>query len=146
MTSFSQCSSAKKLQETTPINLGEVYYQSWVAGVRGGGSGVNVFIPIESNPNNIELDSIYFKGQKSKLEITNSKLAIGRFLTDANQMEDVIMSIEPQAEYGNKAPELPKKAPFELKEDQCVISYKQGKTIKYYKILNMIRKQSVNYQ
>lgn len=143
--SFSNCSSVKKMQDKAPFSFDEVYYQHWVAGVRGGGSGVNVFISLKSNPDNIELDSIYFRGQQSKVEISNEKLIIGRFLTKANQKEDIIMSSEPHAEYGNKAPELPKNTPFSLKDDECVISYKQGETTKYYKISNMLRKPSPHY-
>ncbi|MCF7566805.1 hypothetical protein L3X37_00290 [Sabulilitoribacter arenilitoris] len=140
MSSFLHCSSTKKLQSEIPFEIGDVYYQDWVTGEKGGGSGVNLFIPIILNPNNIILDSIYFRGEQSKLEMTNKTLYVGRFQDDSNEKEDIIMSNEPFAEYGNKVPEFPKKIPFKLKANACVISYKQGIKIKYFKIEGLTKK------
>lgn len=50
------------------------------------------------------------------------------------------MSNEPYAEYGNKVPKLPEKPSFKLKENECVVSYKEEDKIKYFKIKNMIQK------
>ena len=143
--SFSQCVSTMKLQDKAPLEFGDVYYQNWIAGVKGGGSGINLFISVKSNTNNTVLDSVYFKNKQAKLEYINDTLLVGRFHTETNQKEDIIMSNEPYAEYGNKAPQLPKKIPFELKEDECVISYKEGKNTKYYKLSNVFKKQSEFY-
>ena len=142
---FSGCSSTQKLQEKAPLELGEVYYQTWVAGIQGGGSGINIFIPIESNKNNIKLDSVYFKGRQAKLEFSNKSLFMGRFNSTANLKNDIIMSNEPYAEYGNKAPELPKKNPFNLNDNECVVSYKHINTIKYFKISNILKKEPLLY-
>lgn len=140
MFSFFGCSSTKKLQNSIPFEIGEVYYQHWVSGVKDGGYGVNLFIPIVSNPNNIILDSIYFRGQQSKLEMTNKTLYVGRFQDNSNQKKNIIMSSEPFAEYGNKVPELPKEVPFKLEANACVISYKQGIKTKYFKIKGLAKK------
>jgi hypothetical protein len=43
---FSQCSSAQKLQETTPFLVDQIYSQKWIAGVQGGGSGINLFLKL----------------------------------------------------------------------------------------------------
>jgi len=145
MASFSQCKSTKKLQETTPIELGKVYFHKWIAGVKGGGAGTNIFIPLSStSQNSIVLDSVYFRGKVAKLEIKQQEqiVYIGRFISEFNQKEDIMMSNEPNAEYGNKMPKLAKKIPFELKDDQCVVSYKDGGTTKYFKIDNIIEKQT----
>ncbi|WP_303316521.1 hypothetical protein Q4Q34_06855 [Flavivirga abyssicola] len=144
MMSFSQCASTFKLQDSVPLEIGQVYHQSWVAGVKGGGSGINVFIPLLSNSKNIVLDSIYFRGKAVKLE-KDKMLYIGRYALSANQNKDIIMSSDPIAEYGNLVPEIPKKIPFELKEDECVVSYNEGHKIKYYKISNIIEQESLNY-
>src|SRR5690606_41772555 len=66
MTSFSQCSSSQKLQEKAPVTFGEVYFQRWNAGIQGGGSGINLFIPVMDT--NVVLDSVYFRGKSAKLE------------------------------------------------------------------------------
>lgn len=144
--SFSKCASIQKLDKALPLDIGEVYYQHWVSGVQGGGSGFNIFIPITANPKNIMLDSVYFKENQAKLEYRNNTVFIGRFKTLANQKQDIIMSNEPFAEYGNMVPETPKKIPFELKEDECVVSYLEAGKAKYFKIKKIKRKDSKLYQ
>ena len=144
MTSFSQCSSAQKLQKEAPVKIGTVYYQHWVAGIQGGGSGINLFIQTEGTlKDNIQLDSVYFRGNSAKFEVkpNNSTLFIGRFSLAANQKKDLIMSNKPKAEYGNELPKLKTKIPFELKENECVVSYKDGNKTKYFKIENVVGKQ-----
>lgn len=148
MTSFSQCSSAQKLQKEAPVVIGEAYFQKWVAGIKGGGSGINLFISTEdSSLENIELDSIYFRGKSSKLEFkpNNPSLFVGRFSTGRNQKKDIIMSDKPNAEYGNELPKIKSKFPFELKENECVVSYKEGNKTKYFKIINVVEKQPQYY-
>ncbi|MGZ0015497.1 hypothetical protein [Yeosuana sp. AK3] len=136
----SKCSSAQELQANIPLEIGEVYYQHWIAGIKGGGSGVNVFINVVYNKKNIELDSVYFQGQVTKVEKVNDTLFIGRFKTTANQKNDVIMSSNPKEEYGNKVQLPSENNPFKLTNHQCVISYKEGSKIKYFKMDNMAKR------
>ncbi len=145
MLSFSKCGSTQKLSKLLPISIGEVYYQEWIAGVKGGGSGFNIYIPIESNPNNIILDSVFFKGKQVKLEHSNNSISIGRFKTSVNQKQDIIMSSNRLAEYGNKVPELTKKSPFNLNEDECVVSYKFKNKVRYFKIDKILKKETRSF-
>lgn len=138
--SFSQCSTPKKLQKTIPLEIGQVYYQDLISDIKSSGSGFDLFIPILSNPSNIMLDSVYFRGMQSQLKVTNKTLYVAHLRTIANQKKDVIMSSEPYAEYGNKVPELTKNPPFKLKYNECVISYKQGFKTKYFKIKGIVKK------
>jgi len=138
---ISQCSSAQKLQTTLPFQIGDIYYQNWVSGIQNGGSGTNIYIQIASSTNKIELDSIYFHGRTAKLELINNMLAIGRFSSIISSNNDIVMSSNPNEEFGNKIPELKKKPAFELKDNQCVISYKiYGKT-KYFLVDNIRKKE-----
>jgi len=139
MVSFSQCSSAKKLQEQVAITFGEVYCQKW------GGSGLNIIIPTSST--SIKLDSVYFRGKVAKLEIKSSGdvVYIGKFLSSLNTKQDIIMSSNPKAEHGNKLPVIQEKIPFELKDTECVISYKKGKKTQYFKISNVLEKDLLAY-
>jgi len=143
--SFFQCSSAQKLEEKVSVTFGEVYCQKWIAGVEGGGSGLNIFIPI--NGSTISLDSVYFRGKAAKLEVSQGKtlLFIGRFHSEINRKRDIIMSNEPYAEYNNPIPIKIKKIPFELKDNECVISYKEGRTTKYFKVDNVVEKDLIPY-
>lgn len=147
LTGFTNCSSAQKLEKQVSFKIGEVYYQHWVAGIKGGGSGVNIFIPIDNLDNNVKLDSVYFKGKATKLEVkpNTPTLFIGRFLTLANSHADIVMSDKPEEEYGNQLPEQTKKSPFELEENECVISYIQDGKSRYFKIENIIEKKAEFY-
>lgn len=146
MASFSQCSSAQKLQKEIPVSIDEVYCQRWTAGIQGGGSGLNIFIPVSSKAP-IVLDSVYFRGQAAKLEVkSNTQLYIGRFKTAINQpKQDVILSTDMAEEYNNQLPKKATKIPFELNDDECVVSYqKENKTL-YFKITNISEKEALNY-
>ncbi|WP_452227196.1 hypothetical protein [Lacinutrix cladophorae] len=155
-TSFSNCSSAKQtnnnesskiamqdFQNNPSFTLGETYFKHWVSGVKGGGAGVTLLIPIEKNVKNTVFDSAYFRGMKTKLEAVKSGY-VANFKTTANQKKDIIMSTKKNAEYGNQ---IPNKAnfPFQLKDDECVIRFKEDNTIKYYKIEKIVEKPRDEY-
>ena len=144
MTSFSQCSSSKKLQKKPPSEIGQVYCQPWVAGVEGGGSGMNIYIPVTDA--DIKLDSVYFRGQGAKLEFKAAvKQFVGRFPSDLNRKKDMVMSSDPKDEYGNEMPDIKKPIPFELEKDECVISFEKDGKMKYFKIGNVVEKQLVAF-
>ena len=144
MASFSQCSSAQKLQKKAPMTFGDVYAQKWVAGVKGGGSGINMFIPV--NDNTVVLDSVYFRNQVAKLEFSKDQnMYIGRFLTEFNQPVDMIVSTDMKEESQNTLPIDTQKTPFELVDDECVVSYQSDDKTMYYKISNISVKEPVHY-
>jgi len=146
LVSLLQCSSVKKLQNNVPFKIGKVYYQDWVSGVQGGGSGTNLFIQILSNPSNVVLDSACFMEKIVKLEFKNDSTFIGRFKKETNQKRDIIMSNEPYAEYGNQVPKIRKKTFFDLNTDECIISYNIKNKIGYFKIDNVVKKESIQYR
>ena len=81
--SIVNCKTAQEpvlqFQSTAPLEITAPYYNSWVAGIEGGGAGINVFLPLKENAN-IVIDSLHFRGEKSAVE-TRDKLIIGRFKT-----------------------------------------------------------------
>ncbi|MDU8884617.1 hypothetical protein RXV94_00495 [Yeosuana sp. MJ-SS3] len=144
--SFSHCSSAQNLQDNAPVELGEVYYQKWVAGIQGGGSGINLFVNLVENNQNVIFDSVYFRGKSVKLGTNSSNNSfVGRFSTVLNRKPDVILSDKPQGEFGNQVPIIPKSIPFNLKDNECVISYKENNRIKYFKIKKIKEKPTLSY-
>lgn len=132
MVSFYNCSSTKMLQNDLPFEIDEVYYSE-------SNSEIHVYISVKSNPSNILLDSIYFKGKQTNLQHENN-LFVGRFKSGIVPKGDVVMSNEPYAEYGNKIPKVSKKPPFELKDNEFIVSYIEDNNIKYFKIENVIKK------
>ncbi|MBT8253805.1 MAG: hypothetical protein KJO00_04605 [Bacteroidia bacterium] len=144
MSSFSQCSDKKKLEKQAPVTIDQPYFQRWTAGVEGGGSGMNIHIPVSDV--NIVLDSVYFRGRVAPLELKKEAgQYVGRFSSDFNKKKDMIMNEDPKEEYGNTMPEKLKPIPFELKDNECVISYRDGKTVKYFMLSNVVEKPLIAY-
>ena len=145
MASFSQCSTTQKLQSKAPVQFGDVYYQVLTAGVQGGGSGLNIFIQVRDN--SVVFDSVFFREQGTKLVVSPQEngLYIGRFQTETNQAKTIILSSDPKEEYANKMPEKKEKIPFQLNDDECVVSYKIESQVLYYKISNVVQKEPLNY-
>ncbi|MDP5158469.1 MAG: hypothetical protein NWQ07_07830 [Flaviramulus sp.] len=141
MMSFSQCNNKLELQGILPLELDEVYFKEWSNPARFTGSGLNLFIPIKSNSDQFVLDSVYFKDKQVKLEYVNDTLAVGRFKTKTNQPQEIVMSNQPHAEYGNSLPQILKKPPFQIKDDEAIISYKKSNKTKYFKISNIKKRQ-----
>jgi len=144
MTSFSQCSSAKELQDKAPMEFGEVYCQAWTGGVEAAGSGIDIFIPVEEG-SITELDSVYFRGKATKLErkeFNGSVTYIGRFRS--KPAKDIVISSDPNEEYGNTI-EIKEKIPFELDDSECVVSYTSGDKTRYYKVTNIVERPRNNY-
>lgn len=130
------------------MTFGQAECQSWVAGVEGGGSGINLFIPLpEDIPENIQWDSIYFRGKVAKLEIIDGTplMLVGRFKKQFNQKKDIVMSSDSNLEYGNELLKLEDKIPFDLKDYECVISYIRGSKKEYYKFEKVIEKTPEYY-
>lgn len=134
--SFAQCGSSKevsyKLEETPDFKTSEAIYQSWVAGVAGGGSGINVIFKSTNDDKKIILDSLYFRDNKVKLE-KKGDFYIGRVTTQTNKKQELIMHSDSNKEYENKVPNKTK-FPFTLANNEAVIQYKHRGKIKFVKI------------
>ncbi|MFN4762083.1 hypothetical protein ACKGJN_03075 [Gillisia sp. Q332] len=124
---LSSCGSNKELQERSPAQFDQPYFTSTA-------NSLQLFIPVKAiQPNRISLDSVYFRGMKSALQQDpeNKSIYNAHFNTGK---QDLIMSSDPAEEYANKMPQMPVKVPFELKEDEAVIVFKENNKKKYYKI------------
>jgi len=144
---FTQCASSQKIDKVAPVTFKQPYFQNWVAGIKGGGAGFMVYLPIDENPD-VKLEEIYFKGKSVKLERKrNEAVYVGRY-TDPKTLRDenLIMSGDRKEEFKNKPPgEVEKKIPFELKADECVISYTKDGKIGYFKLDKLPEKQMEAY-
>ncbi len=131
-----QCSSSKKRQKEAPFSLGQTYYKQWGTGPT---YGATIFITVNNKPSQIVLDSVYYKNRGAKLhaEPNNPKSFIGKFNPQVNK--DIIMSSDPKAEYGNTLMQKVQ-LPQALKENECLISYKDNNITKYFTVNNVIEK------
>jgi len=139
------CKSTRSIhfQSEIPIKIEAPYYQSWVAGTQGGGSGVDVFLPVQ-NLNGIAPDSLHFRGQRVQAESKN-KMIFGRFSTSKQQLQDVILSNEPLVEINNQLLSSRDHSPFDLAKNACVLSYKIDQKRYYYKIINLAQRPTLPY-
>lgn len=142
---FSQCSSsqkAMKVNKTITVKqtqATDVYYQHWIAGVQGGGSGTNVFVA-QSVLNDIVPVEAFFRNSISVIEPVKQHgkiYFVGRFKGTANQTKDYIMDGEAKQEHQNTIDSKPKQKrpfPFDLADDELVLSYKKDNAINFLKL------------
>lgn len=146
--SFSNCGGSRngesnfELTSSPPFTLGEVYFQNWVAGVRDGGSGTHVSITFENMDDGVRIKNIYFhnKMEKAQQSEQNPSHYMGYFST--KKKGDVIMDINPAAEAQNRPPEA---FPFNLLDNEAVISYYHKEKIGYFKLVEIKEKPLLAY-
>lgn len=135
ISAFSQCANSKKAlsQQPDSLELGEVVSEAW--STEGSPeTGINLFIPVISG-RDVYLDSVFYGGRVVKLEKVQRGsylVYIGRFVNAPKP--DIVMHADPTKEGGNRPPKIRKPIPFELAGDEAVVSYKEGETVKYFKI------------
>lgn len=140
--SFSNCANGKQLQEEPPKAVQEPFYTTWTGGLKGAGSGYNLFIPVAADAE-IELDTVYFRGRKGVLEKepSNPNLYVARFKNPGAD-KDFVMHKDPKMEYGNKVPAVIEKIPFELAEGEAVVRYTRDGKEKFFRIKDIQKKDA----
>lgn len=120
---MSQCTSIKEL--SSPSFIGEEsYYRTWVAGVEGGGSGLDFFIDIKDIPESVMLEEVYFKNYNTPI-VYNSGAYIARFKTSLNNTSD-------ESSINNISKVVD--PPFAIGEEEAILVYKENGKVKYVKI------------
>jgi hypothetical protein len=135
--SFSSCISSKAqttnfVNSTKHFSVVDAYYTNWVGG-QPGIKGITIKIYID-NPT-ITLDTLYFRNRKIVLEqdkIDNKHPFISS--VTLNKSPDFILDNDPKKEYGNPVPEITNNIPFQLNENEAVISYSYKNTEFFKKI------------
>lgn len=117
----------KNPESILQFEIQSVQYQRWVAGVRGGGSGINVFIKFTHElPKDVELEKVLileFESHAVTYNIDENKY-IAAVKTVANQLN---LDENTQNEYGNEAP-LHKTTTNLPKGEVILVFKKKGKT------------------
>ena len=125
-----------------PFQIEKAYFQQWVAGVREGGSGTDVYIEFSQMEPNVVIQEIYFRGEileaKSSLQTPKKYSA---HLTHSSS-DTTIMHKDVLKEAEN----TPRKSfPFQLEDDQAVMGYWFGGEKKYFKISHLDQKPRQAY-
>lgn len=92
------CSSQDKIIKESAIVAS---YETWVAGVRGGGSGINFYLELKSElPSNVELKKVIFRGYEVSFEKKDNLHFQAMIKTSGNQQkfegDDSQMIISPK--------------------------------------------------
>ena len=122
------CKSQKETTSVSEVNAKESYYQYWTAGVRGGGSGIDIHLKFEKPlEKETTLDKVQIQNmissQVTKIDENNYLIGVK---TDGNQR---ILDENPSNEYGNTPPIIDNKTKDTLKEGTLKLFFKKnGKT------------------
>lgn len=140
---FSQCKSTSesvKIEKTIRIENNktqQVYSQNWVAGVRGGGSGLNLVLS-KSFLKEIVPIEVYFRNKITSVEEKQYDF-VAYYKGTLNQLKDINEEVENPIIISSEA------FPFDLEDNEAIISYlNNGETI-YLKISNISQKESIAY-
>lgn len=118
-------------------NIQSASYQGWVAGVRGGGSGINFYIDLKSElPANIELKKLIFRGYEVPFEKQDNLHFQAMIKTPGNQQK---------YEEDNAPNVTSPKNDTKLQDNEAILVFsKKGKEYQQ-KITNVIEKPSLEY-
>ncbi|UAM97648.1 hypothetical protein K8354_15285 [Polaribacter litorisediminis] len=131
---FSKCGSAK-FDKNPPFQITSAVVQNWYDEQQGI-QGKSLKITYTSNKM-IQFDSVFFDKRSTDLQVkhTNeSKLVLGYF--KSKEKQDLILDENPVKEFQNAVPIL-KEMPFQLKDNEAVISYRIKGKKKYFKIIGI---------
>jgi hypothetical protein len=128
------CSSQDKIIKESAIAAS---YQTWVAGVRGGGSGINFYVDLKSElPFNVELKRVIFRGYEVPFEKQDDLHFFANIKTEANQQkfdgDDSQVFTSP-------------KNALTLAENEAVLIFTKNGKEYHQKISNVIEKPSLEY-
>lgn len=132
-----------KFEKNPPFQVTGATYNNWVGGQQGV-SGMKVIIGYTASEN-VSFNKIIFYNKEASTEIREKDgktYVVAFFDTSTRKGADLIMDKDPKKEMQNT---IPKKPLFELKENEAVIVYTVGETLKYVKVENIKRTETDFY-
>ena len=131
------CGTANKAEAQSEINVAEATYQGWIAGVRGGGGGINFNLKLKSElPKGVELKRVIFKGFEAPFSQQDTLSYNAAIITGVNQE---------RFEGDKKSISSSPKNNIELKDNEAILVFlKNGKEYQQ-KITNVVEKPALEY-
>jgi len=134
---FTSCSNKSKfsIEKQSDFIVAEANYHEWISGVRGEGSGLSVFIVVdnfEAIKETIQLKGIYFMKKYAELKFHNPNKYQAFIDTNKNSKDEYFEGDYVKAIANEKKEET---FPFNLNENEAVISYTINNNLKYSKII-----------
>lgn len=146
-TFFTQCGSAQ-FDKNPPFTISNAYYQDWFGGQPG---SKGTFVQIElagAISKDIVFDSVFFKSDVTKLDLnTTASIQVlkGNFTSISHKDRNIVMHSDPKEEMVNKVRGATSQNPFEISDNECVISYFIKKKKHYYKVENLKKEKPIYY-
>ncbi len=144
---FTQCANIKQ-NTTPPFKIKKALYTDDFNHLSANKSACLNIIFTSDKP--IDFQKIYFQNTiiNTLVEHKNGKNIIvarykNRIIPVVNEL---VLNADSEKEYGNSLPKITEKFPFNLKDNQAVVTYKIGDKILTYKIENMIKTSTVLIQ
>ena len=147
---LSGCSSQKKLTEEAPFVVKDAVCQTWVGGREESGKGMEVKFSVDGfTGDGMELSQLYFRGRVADISLSATEEGTTATCIFIEQEKDISMHSDPMKEVGNQPPRMKsaeeKEFPFELGQDEAVISYREGDHMRYVKISGVVEKPGRAY-
>ena len=143
ITLISSCGSNKiKLESSPLVNINEAYYQKWVSGVRGGGSGFNIHLSVDNDDLDTKLIGLYFKNKYTTLKFNKPNIYTG-FIRTSKRVE-INFDRPIKKESITLKEEKKYKLPFLIKENEAIVVTLVDKKEKYF-IITIKKKQTLNF-
>ncbi len=139
---FSECATTQ-FEQNPPFTITSAVYNNWSVKTTTH-KGMTVNIGYDSKYV-MKFDSIYFSKRAEKL--TMSKVKEKKMISaifSSTEKPDIILHEKSTKEIHNTFPEI-KKMPFELKQNEAIISYKIKDKIKYFKIKSIKKGKTIFY-
>ena len=131
------CSNQFKIEKNSSLTVKEFYYQEWVSGLKGGGSGYNIFLLLDKNSMNsdFQIQGLYFREKYCKLKSQGDNKYQGFIKTSKNIIPNISDNPVPvdKSEY--------EKIPFSIEKNIAVVSFTENGKQKYVK-LKLKKKQN----
>lgn len=137
-----QISNNIMFEANPPFTIKEAYFQKWVAGTKEGGAGTKVHLVFKSIGPEVALKEIYFQNQIQKVQKASNSGYDYFAEFDSNIRSNIIMDIDPMKEAQNTPSQ---NFPFELQENEAVVSYLFNDKTNYFKIINLSEKERIAY-
>ncbi len=107
------------------LEIENIYYQKWIAGVQGGGSGIHFHVTLKNSlDQKYQLDQLKFDKFEAKFEQVSDREYIAKIKTFEN---DLILDENHEKEYGNVQPKN-----FNLNKNEALLIFFNKENKKYY--------------
>jgi hypothetical protein len=121
------CSSVQ-ISNNAPFKVNSIHYKS--------SSKILELTLKNPLPQDITLTAVYFRDTKVEWTKNTGKLIFNADFSINDRIErPLILHADPKKEFGNQPPVKKEKIPFELTDNECIISYIEKGETKFYKTI-----------